>query len=121
MHTYTLANSIFDGPITTLLSILCILVEVLSRAHAKKGKCRNDFKFGTFIGRFSSDDATSTAMKGLIYTLMKNPSHLHADTLKKIFFKSADKFTSRRLLGRSRRRQFPVAKWILGDGNIVSK
>ena len=26
----------------------------------------NDFKFGTFIGRFLSDDATSMAVKGLI-------------------------------------------------------
>ena len=38
MHTYTPANSIFDGPITNLLSILCILIEVLSRAHAKGEK-----------------------------------------------------------------------------------
>ena len=32
------ANSILDGPITNLLSILCILIEVLSRAHAKEEK-----------------------------------------------------------------------------------
>ena len=37
MHTYTPANSISDGPITNLLSILCILVEVFSRAHAGDG------------------------------------------------------------------------------------
>ena len=37
MHTYKLANSVFDGPITNLLSVLCILIEVLSRAHAKGG------------------------------------------------------------------------------------
>ena len=35
MHTYKLANSIFDGPITNLLSTLCILIEVLLRAHEK--------------------------------------------------------------------------------------
>ena len=29
--------------------------------------------------------ATSTAVKGLIYTLLKDPSHLHADTLKYIY------------------------------------
>ena len=66
MHAYTPENSIFDGPITTLLSVLCILVEVLSRTHAKKGKSLSDFKSGTSIGRFSSDGAASrTAVKGL--------------------------------------------------------
>ena len=29
------ANSVFDGPVTNLLSVLCILIEVLSRAHEK--------------------------------------------------------------------------------------
>ena len=28
-------NGISDGPITTLLSILCILIEIFSRVHAK--------------------------------------------------------------------------------------
>ena len=37
MHADTPANSIFDGPITQH-SILCIFVEVLSPAHAKRGK-----------------------------------------------------------------------------------
>ena len=32
---------------------------------AKTGKSLNDFKFGTSVGRFSSDGAASTAMKGL--------------------------------------------------------
>ena len=67
MHTYTPANSIVDGPITTLLSMLYILVEVLLRAHAKSGKCLNDFKFGTSIGpHFSSDGTASMAVKGLM-------------------------------------------------------
>ena len=66
MHTYTPANSIpADGPITNRLSVLCILVEVLSRVHANRGKSLNDFKFGTSVGRFSSDGAASTAVKGL--------------------------------------------------------
>ena len=65
VHTDTPANSIFDGPITSLLSVLCILVEVLSNAQAKKGKSFNHFKFGTSVGRFSSDGAASTAVKGL--------------------------------------------------------
>ena len=40
-------------------------VEVLSRANAKSGKSLNDFKFGPSVGRFSSDGAASTAVKGL--------------------------------------------------------
>ena len=66
MHTYKLANSIFDGPITTLLSILCILVEIFSPAHVKMGKSLNGFKFGTSIGRFLSDSAANMAVKGLM-------------------------------------------------------
>ena len=61
----TPANSIFDGPITNLLSILYIFIESLSRAHAKPPKGLNGFKFGTFIGHFSSDQAESTAVKVL--------------------------------------------------------
>ena len=70
MHLYTSANSISDGPMTNLLSTLCILAEVLSRAHAKGGKGLNDFKFGTFIGRFQSDCKASMAVKGLISSVM---------------------------------------------------
>ena len=32
------ANSILDGSITTLLSVLCILVEVLSHAQCDEGE-----------------------------------------------------------------------------------
>ena len=64
MHTYTPADSIFDGPVTNLLSVLCIWVEILLRAHAKSGESLNDFKFGS-CSRFSSDAAASTAVKGL--------------------------------------------------------
>ena len=59
----------FDGPITNLLSILCILIEVLSRAHAKEEKINkislNIFKFGICIGCFSGDNVTSMTAKGL--------------------------------------------------------
>ena len=65
MHTYRPANSISDGPVTNPLSILRILIEFLSRAHAKGRKSQNDFKFDTFIGRFPSDRAASMAVKGL--------------------------------------------------------
>jgi len=52
VHTYKLANSVFDGPVTTY-QILCILVDILSHADAKRRKGLNDFKFGTSIGHFS--------------------------------------------------------------------
>ena len=38
MHTYMPQNSICDGPTINLLSIRCILIEILSHAHAKKKK-----------------------------------------------------------------------------------
>ena len=63
---YMPANSIFDGPITNLLSVLCILVEILSCAHVKRGKSCNDFKFGTSIGSFLSDGAASVAVQMLM-------------------------------------------------------
>ena len=63
MHAYTPANDIFDGPVTNLLSVLCVFVEVLLSALAKRGKSLNGFKFGTSVGRFSSE---SVAVKGLM-------------------------------------------------------
>ena len=54
-----------------LLSTLCILIEILSRAHDKRGKSLNDFTFGTFISRFPSDGAACMAMKGLKVTRLK--------------------------------------------------
>ena len=68
MLTYTPTNSIFDGPTTTLLSVPCILMEVLSLACAKGKEVLNDFKSGIFIARFPNDDATSMAVKGLKLT-----------------------------------------------------
>ena len=54
------------GPITNLLSVLCVLIEILSCAHTKGGKKgHSDLKFGTFIGRFQSDGAASMEVKGL--------------------------------------------------------
>ena len=37
IHTH-LQNSIVDGPETNILSVLCILIEILSRAHWKRKK-----------------------------------------------------------------------------------
>ena len=45
--------------------LLCILVEVLTRANVKRGKRLNDLKFGTFISCFLSNGAASMAVKGL--------------------------------------------------------
>ena len=66
MHAYTPANNIFDGPLANLFSVLCVLVDILSSALAKRGKSLNGFKFGTPVGRFSSDGAASRAVKGLM-------------------------------------------------------
>ena len=65
MHIDTPADSILDGPVTNLLSVLCILVEVLSRAQTRRGESLNHFRFGTFVGSFSCNSAASTAAKGL--------------------------------------------------------
>ena len=66
MHRNRPANSLFDGPVTTLISVPCILVDVLSRAHTKKGGgSLNDLKSAISVGRFSRDGAASTAVKGL--------------------------------------------------------
>ena len=78
MHTCKLANSRSNGPITNLLSVLCVLTEVLSLAHAKRGESPNGFRFGTFIARSQTDGAASTAVKGLkcIYCLIGDNGRL---------------------------------------------
>ena len=43
VHTYTTPNSIFDGHIANLLSVLYVLIEIFSRAHPKGVK--NFFKW----------------------------------------------------------------------------
>ena len=65
MHTYSPANSIFDGLVTDLLSVLCILIEVLSHARVKGKKGLHDFKFGIFTGCFLSDSTGTMAVQGL--------------------------------------------------------
>ena len=64
MLTYPPAISVLDGPETSLLSVLWILIEVL-HVLMRRGKTLTNLKFGTFIGRFSSDDAVNMAVKGL--------------------------------------------------------
>ena len=44
---------------------MCILIEILSRAHGKRPQNLNDFKLDTFIGHFPSNGAASMAVKGL--------------------------------------------------------
>ena len=73
MLSYTRANSIFDGLITNLLSVLCILIEAFSPARAQGEKAFNNLKFGTFIGRFSNEDAASMAVNGLIWSCCLKP------------------------------------------------
>ena len=64
---------------TNLLSELCILIEILSPAHAKAAKSLNNFKFGLFIGRFPSDEAASMAVKGLNYVFCCTDETVEAD------------------------------------------
>ena len=58
------------GPVTNLLSALCILMESISRTPAKGKKGLNDFRFGTSIGHFQIEDAASAAVKGLILVML---------------------------------------------------
>ena len=52
-HTHMPANSISSSPITNLLLILCILIEILALANAKmKTKRLTDFTFHICIGCF---------------------------------------------------------------------
>ena len=57
-------NSLFDGPVTNLLSVLCISIEIVSRALVKGGG-EGGVKCGTFIVRLLSDGAASVAVEGL--------------------------------------------------------
>ena len=67
MHAYTPANSIFDGPITNLLSTLCILLDRnYFTCWCQGGKGLNEFKFGTFTDGFQSDGGVSMAVKRII-------------------------------------------------------
>ena len=50
VQPYTLPNSISGVPITTLLSILCLFIEICTHAHAKGlKKSFNDFKFDILL------------------------------------------------------------------------
>ena len=59
MLTYTPPDSIFDGLITNLLSILSLLIVLLRRGL----KSLDGFKFDTFIGCFPSDKHGSERVK----------------------------------------------------------
>ena len=52
IRTYTPANGIFDGPVISLLSMPRVLIEILSRAHAKRKKVLNGFTVGAFYWSF---------------------------------------------------------------------
>jgi len=66
--------------------MLCILIQVLSRAYAKGRKSVNDFKFGTFVDRFPSDTLASMVMKKLILKLLWTLG----ENWPKLFFKLFD-------------------------------
>ena len=64
MNIFSPPNRIFECPVSNLLSVLCVLIEIFPLAHArvKRGgwgvagwgwvRDLSHFKFGTFIGRF---------------------------------------------------------------------
>ena len=51
------------GPVTTLLSILCVLMQTIRMQCANKNKKLQDLKFRSFIGRFSSDIMAVNGLK----------------------------------------------------------
>ena len=51
---------------------MCILIEFLSRAHAKGWKSQKNFRFCILIGHFPSDRAASMAVKGLNSSIISN-------------------------------------------------
>ena len=69
----------------TNLSVLCILIEMLSRAHSKgkkeKKKSLNNLKLGTVLGPFPRDGAASKAVKGLNWSAAtaRRITHNHTD------------------------------------------
>ena len=58
-------QTVYQIVLINILSILCILLEVLSGAHAKREKGLYDFQFSTFIFRFPKAGVGSVAVKGL--------------------------------------------------------
>ena len=81
VHTYTIPSSVFVHPITNLLSILCILIEVHSHAPAKGAKKPLWFEIWHFNGCFPSDGMARMAVKGLndffILSVSLSVPHLH--------------------------------------------
>ena len=64
MNAYTPEKGVFDGPVTNVLSVLCMLIQVLLTCWCEGGgrwggggQNPNHFKFfGTFTGNSQSDD-----------------------------------------------------------------
>ena len=52
---------------------MIFFIEVLSPARAQGEIALNNLKFGTFIRHFSSEDAASMAVKGLIWSCSLKP------------------------------------------------
>ena len=80
----TPANSRFSGPVTHLLSMLCVLMKNLSHASAtKETKRLKDFKIRTFIYRFSSD---VMEVKGLSIEIYAIRAHLRKGALRPRYY-----------------------------------
>ena len=68
-----------------LLSVLCILIEIRSRAHAKGTKKERLiwFQIWQFCSRFSNEGAASRAVKGLSQKLEHRSGHNTVNSKKK--------------------------------------
>ena len=65
VHAYA-CKLLFSGPVTNLLSMLCILMPIFLHGRAEKGKKSQDLTFHTFLViHFSSDGMASVAVKWL--------------------------------------------------------
>jgi len=62
------ANRIFDGPVTNLLSVLCILIEIIPCAHVK-GWVLTILNLALSLVIFQVIGAASMAVKGLTLLL----------------------------------------------------
>ena len=82
------ANRIFDGPIANLLSILCILIEIIPRAHVK-GWVLMILNLALSLVIFQATGAASMAVKGLTLLLPRLPYCLSCMSTLKDFHQNA--------------------------------
>ena len=70
-------NGIFDGPVTSLLSKLCILIEVLSCAHAKGEKALMTSNLALLLVFFQSDSERVKSKRNCLKTFSQKQIVMH--------------------------------------------